>query len=89
MANDQREITLKLPKAEFWFLCMTRHLNVLYKCMKFHLTVFKLQSGHDFVTDRRKGKNNMSPDPSMGGDGQRKRRLGMVNKKITSGLKHV
>ena len=21
---------------ELWFLCMTRRLNVLYKCMKFH-----------------------------------------------------
>ena len=35
IANDQREITPKIPKAELWFLCMTRRLNVLYKCMKF------------------------------------------------------
>ena len=35
IVNDQREITPKISKAEFWFLCMTRHLNVLYKCMKF------------------------------------------------------
>ena len=35
IANDQREITPKLSKAELWFLCMTRRLNVLYKCMKF------------------------------------------------------
>ena len=35
IANNQREITPKYPKAEFWFLCMTRRLNVLYKCMKF------------------------------------------------------
>ena len=41
------------------------------------------------MMDRRKGKNNMSPDPSMGEDGQRKRRLGRVSKKITRGVKHV
>ena len=35
IANDQREITPKISKAELWFLCMTRCLNVLYKCMKF------------------------------------------------------
>ena len=35
IANDQREITPKISKAELWFLCMTRPLNVLYKCMKF------------------------------------------------------
>ena len=35
IANDQREITPKISKEELWFLCMTRRLNVLYKCMKF------------------------------------------------------
>ena len=35
IANDQREITPKISKAELWFLCMTRRFNVLYKCMKF------------------------------------------------------
>ena len=35
IANDQREITPKISKVELWFLCMTRRLNVLYKCMKF------------------------------------------------------
>ena len=35
IANDQREITPKLSKAELWLLCMTCCLNVLYKCMKF------------------------------------------------------
>ena len=35
IANDQREITPKISKAELWFLCMTRRLNVLYNCMKF------------------------------------------------------
>ena len=40
IANDQREITPKISKAELWFLCMTHHLSVLYKCMKFHLNNF-------------------------------------------------
>ena len=35
IANDQREITPKISKAELWFLCMTCRLNVLYKCVKF------------------------------------------------------
>ena len=35
IANDQREITPKISKAELWFLRMTRRLNVLYKRMKF------------------------------------------------------
>ena len=37
IANDQREITLKISKAELWFLCMTHRLIVFYNCMKFHL----------------------------------------------------
>ena len=37
-ANYQSEITPKISKAEFWFLCMTHCLIVLYKCMKFHST---------------------------------------------------
>ena len=40
IANDQREITPKIPKAELWFLCMTHHLIVPYNCMKFHLNSF-------------------------------------------------
>ena len=40
IANDQREITPKLSKAESWFLCMTHRLIVLYNCMKFHLNSF-------------------------------------------------
>ena len=40
IANDQREITPKLSKAELWFLCMTHRLIVLYNCMKFHLNSF-------------------------------------------------
>ena len=37
IANDQREITPKIYKAELWFLCTTHLLIVLYICMKFHL----------------------------------------------------
>ena len=40
IANDQREITPKIFKAELWFLCMTHRLIVLYNCMKFHLNNF-------------------------------------------------
>ena len=40
IANDQREITPKISKAELWFLCMNHHLIVLYNCMKFHLNSF-------------------------------------------------
>ena len=40
IANDQREITPKISKAELWFLCMTHCLIVLYNCMKFHFNSF-------------------------------------------------
>ena len=40
IANDQREITPKMSKAELWFWCMTHRLNVLYKCMKFQPNSF-------------------------------------------------
>ena len=40
IANDQREITPKISKAELWFLCMTHRLIVLYNCTKFHLNNF-------------------------------------------------
>ena len=43
IANDQREITPKISKAELWFLCMTHRLIVLYNCMKFHLNSFNSQ----------------------------------------------
>ena len=36
IANDQREITAKVSKAELWFLCMSHRLIVLRNCMKFH-----------------------------------------------------
>ena len=44
-------------------------LIFIYSFMKISWTVFKLQSGHDFVTDRQMdspGKNNMSPNPKGG-----------------------
>ena len=52
---------------ELWFLCMTRRLNVLYKCMKFRyrisLTVI------NFVTDRRmQGEKQHVSRPFQGGD---------------------
>ena len=40
IANDQREITPKIYKAELWFLCMIHCLIVLYNCMNFHLNSF-------------------------------------------------
>ena len=40
IANDQREITPKISKAELRFLSMTHRLIVLYNCMKFHLNSF-------------------------------------------------
>ena len=35
IADDQREITPKISKAELWFFSMTRRVNVLYNCLKF------------------------------------------------------
>ena len=32
---------LKIYKQELWLLCMTRRVNVLYKCMKFYHNIFK------------------------------------------------
>ena len=40
IANDQREITPEISKAELWFLCMTHCLIVRYKCMKFQPNSF-------------------------------------------------
>ena len=59
IANDQREITPKISKAELWFLCMTHRLIVFYNCMKFHFNSFmvvKLQSGHEIALQMIKGK---------------------------------
>ena len=44
IANDQREITPKISKADLWFLCMTRRLIVRYKCMKFQPNSFNYNS---------------------------------------------
>ena len=40
IANDQREITPKIFKAELWFLCKIHRLIVLFNCMKLHLNIF-------------------------------------------------
>ena len=40
IANDQRELTPKLSKAELWFLCMTHCFIVRYKCMTFQPNSF-------------------------------------------------
>ena len=40
IANDQREITPKIFKAELWFLCLIHRRIVIYNCMKFHLNNF-------------------------------------------------
>ena len=40
IANDQRERTPKILKAELWFLCITHCLIVLYNCMKFNFNSF-------------------------------------------------
>ena len=42
IANDQREITPKISKAELWFLCMTHRLIVLYNFVKFHYNSFNV-----------------------------------------------
>ena len=40
IANDQREITPKISKAEIWFVCMTHCIIVLYNCMMFQPNSF-------------------------------------------------
>ena len=59
IANDQREITPKISKAELW-LCMTHRFIVLYNSMKFHLNSFigcqLTQSGHKIALQMIKGK---------------------------------
>ena len=60
---------------ELWFLCITCRLNVLYKCMKSRwnisngFQVIELTRLCDGQTDGR--ENNMSPDPSREGGGER------------------
>ena len=80
--NNQRKITPKILKLELgscaWHIVSSWFTSVPSFIEK-SLTVFKLQSGHDFWrtdrqtdrqtdgrTDRRTGKNNMSPDPVGG-----------------------
>ena len=55
-ANDQREITPKINKAELWFSCLRHSLFVLYKCVKFHLN-----SCNDFQLTKRTG-NSIAKD---------------------------
>ena len=63
----------KINMQELWFLCMTRRLNVLYKCMKFRWNIsnsFQVIEWTWFC-DRQpdsqtQGENNMSPDPFRG-----------------------
>ena len=52
IANDQREITPKISKAELWFLCTTHRLIELYNC----IMVVNLQSGHEIALQMIKGK---------------------------------
>ena len=40
IANEQREITPKISKAELWFLFRTHYLIVYLKCMKFQPNSF-------------------------------------------------
>ena len=60
IANDQREITRKISKAELWFLCMTHRLIVRYNCMKFHLNSYNgcqlTECGHEIALQMIKGK---------------------------------
>ena len=42
VANDQKEITPKISKAELWILCMTHCLIVLYKYIKFQPNSFNI-----------------------------------------------
>ena len=58
IANDQREITPKIYKAELWFLCMTHLLIMLYNCMKLHFNSFngcqvKEQTRNSIAYDQR------------------------------------
>ena len=75
----------KINVQELWFLCMTRRLNVLYKCMKFRWIISNgyhviertrfcdgqtTPGNTDRQTDSRvQGENNMSSGPSGGGGG--------------------
>ena len=55
-ANDQREMTPKISTAELWFLCMTRRLNLLIKCMKFR---WNTSNGYQVIERTR---NNIAND---------------------------
>ena len=51
--NVQRVVTPKAGNSELWFLCLANCIMVKYICIKFQeksQTVFKLQSGHKYIT---------------------------------------
>ena len=54
MFNVQRAITPKVGKPELLLMCSARCPIVLYICVKFCeniLTVFNLQSGHEYIVE--------------------------------------
>ena len=61
IANDQREITPKISKAELWFLCMTHCLIVRFKCMQFQPNSFNsvqlTERTRNYICLRYKGDN--------------------------------
>ena len=66
IANDQREITPKISKAELWFLCMTHCLIVHYKCMTFQPNSFNsvqlTERTRNYIYLRYKGDNLKNTD---------------------------
>ena len=63
IAYDQRGIAPKIFKAELWFLCITRRLNVFYKCMKLRQNIsysFQVIELTQFCDRQTQGKNNMT-----------------------------
>ena len=65
IANDQREITLKISKAVLWFLRMTHCLIVLNNCIKFHFNNFNgcqvtEQTQNSIANDQREITPNIS-----------------------------
>ena len=74
IANDQREITPKISKAELWFFCMTLCLIVLYSCMQFHFNSFNgcqvtERTGNSIANDQRE----ITPKISIAELGQKKK----------------
>ena len=62
----------RIHKQELWFLRSARRPIELNICMKFHediLNVFKLERGHNFVTDRQPWQKQCLPIRKVGGVG--------------------